>query len=127
MIIALPTADRRVSHDFYRDGLGLESFGEVAEDGLPEPLQFRLGADVSLMLIPPGGFGWVVGGRPVAERGTSECLLSMPVASPAEVDALVAKATAAGAEVVLPASERPWGVYSAAIADPDGHVWQLST
>lgn len=127
MIIALPTADRRVSHDFYRDGLGFEAFGEPAEDGVPEPLQFRLGADVSLMLIPPGGFGWVVGGRPVAERGTSECLLSVSVESAAEVDALVAKAVAAGAEVVLPASEKPWGVYSAAIADPDGHVWQLST
>jgi uncharacterized protein len=126
MIIALPTADRRVAHDFYRSAFGFEAFGdELEEDGLPEPLQFRLGADVSLMLIPTGGFGWVTGGRPTAGHGASECLLSLPVASAAEVDALVAKAVAAGAEVVLPPAEHPWG-YTAAVADPDGHVWQIA-
>jgi len=127
MIIALPTADRRTAHTFYRDGLGLEAFGEPADDGVPEPLQFRLGTDVNLMLIPSGGFGWVIGGRPVAARGTSECLLSVSVESADEVDALVAKAVAAGAEVVRPAGEQPWGAYTGAIADPDGHVWQIST
>lgn len=35
MIIALPTADRRVAHDFYQDGLGLEPVGDPAEDGAP--------------------------------------------------------------------------------------------
>jgi uncharacterized protein len=126
MIIALPIADRRVSHSFYRDGFGFEAFGEPAEDGVPEPLQFRLGSDVSLMLIPTGGFGWVTGGRPTAERGTSECLLSLPAADAAEVDALVAKAVAAGAEVVMPPAQQPWA-YTGVVADPDGHLWQIAT
>lgn len=78
------------------------------------------------MLIPTGGFGGVTGGRPTADRGTSECLLSLPVAGPAEVAALVARAVAAGAEIVLPPTRQPWG-YTAAIADPDGHGWQLTT
>lgn len=125
MIIALPTADRRVAHAFYRDGLGFEPFGEPAEDGVPEPLQFRLGSDLTLMLIPTGGFGWVTGGRPTADHGTSECLLSLPVGDSAEVDALVAKAVTAGAEIVMPPTRQPWG-YTAAIADPDGHVWQIA-
>lgn len=125
MIIALPTADRVVAHAFYRDGLGMEPFGDPAEDGVPEPLRFRLGHDLSLMLIPTGGFGWVTGGRPTADRGTSECLLSLPADGPAEVDALVAKAVAAGAEVVMPPARQPWG-YTAAITDPDGHVWQIT-
>jgi predicted lactoylglutathione lyase len=126
MIIALPIADRRVAHDFYRDGLGLEAFGGPSDDGIPEPLQFRLGTDVSLMLIPTGGFGWVTGGRPVADRGTSECLLSVSVESATEVDALVAKAAAAGAEVVVPPAAQPWG-YTAVLADLDGHLWQITT
>jgi uncharacterized protein len=121
MIIALPIADRRVSHAFYRDGLGMVAFGDPADDGVPEPLQFRLGTDLTLMLIPTGGFGWVIGGRPIAARGTHECFLTLPVA---DVDAVVATATRAGAEVVMPAAQQPWG-YTAAIADPDGHVWQI--
>ena len=37
--LSLPIADRRTSHDFYA-ALGFEAFGEIASDGLPEPLQF---------------------------------------------------------------------------------------
>lgn len=122
MIIALPIADRRVSHAFYRDALDLEAFGDPADDGVPEPLQFRLAAGVSLMLIPKGGFGWVIGdARTVASPGTSECVLTLPVP---DVDAVVARAVAAGASVVTPATRMPWG-YAATITDPDGHVVQL--
>lgn len=127
MIIALPTADRVRSHAFYQEGLGLTAFGEPADDGVPEPLQFRLGADVTLMLIPPGGFGWVTGNRPTAEPGVSECLLCLPAANDAEVAEQVARAVAAGAEVVAPPSDQPWGVTAAVVADPDGHLWQFST
>src|SRR5687767_6188896 len=35
--ISLATADRRRSLAFYRDGLGLEAFGPLADDGVPEP------------------------------------------------------------------------------------------
>ncbi len=59
--ISLATGDRSRSFAFYRDGLGLEAFGPVADDGVPEPLQLRLAPNVSLMLIPTGGFGWVAG------------------------------------------------------------------
>ena len=122
MIIALPIADRPVSHAFYRDAFDLAAFGEPADDGVPEPLQFRLPAGLTLMLIPRGGFGWVIGDRrSVASPTTSECVLTLPVP---DVDAVMAKALAAGATSVSPATQMPWG-YSATIADPDGHVWQL--
>lgn len=42
-LMCLATADRRRSLAFYRDGRGLEAFGALADDGVPEPLQFRLG------------------------------------------------------------------------------------
>jgi catechol 2,3-dioxygenase-like lactoylglutathione lyase family enzyme len=48
--ISLATTDRRRSLAFYRDGLGMEAFGPLADDGVPEPLQLRLGSNVSLML-----------------------------------------------------------------------------
>ncbi|MFC4855775.1 VOC family protein [Actinophytocola glycyrrhizae] len=121
MIIALPTADRVAAHAFYREAFGFAAFGEPADDGVPEPLQFRLGDDLTLMLIPLGGFGWTVG-RPVAERGVSEVALSISVDS---VDAAFARAVAAGADVVAEPEQKPWA-YTAAVADPDGHVWLLT-
>jgi predicted lactoylglutathione lyase len=117
--ISLPVDDRRTAHDFYA-ALGFEAFGEPASDGLPEPLQFSLGEGVSLMLIPRVGFGWVAGEHAVAERGTSECILSVD----GDVDAFLARAGAAGATIVGEPKEWVWG-YSGTFADPDGHLWMV--
>lgn len=123
-VIALPIEDRRRSLAFYTDGLGLEAVGEPADDGVPEPLQLRLGADVHLMLIPRGGFGWVTAPHETAPAGTSECQLSWTVATEAAVDAAVERARAAGAEVLAGPEARPWG-YAALFADPDAHLWMV--
>ena len=80
--ISLATDDRRRSFVFYRDGLGLEAFGPLADDGVPEPLQLRLASSVSLMLIPTGGFGWVVGEGRVAPPGANECVLAVRLRPP---------------------------------------------
>jgi uncharacterized protein len=123
--IALPTSDRPTTHRFYTEGLGLEAFGAPADDGVPEPLQLRLGAEVTLMFIPTGGFGWVTAGHETAPAGVSECLLSIDVEdSDEEVDAVLARAVAAGATVVTGAVAKPWG-YLATFADPDQHLWQV--
>lgn len=124
LVVSLPIEDRARSFRFYRDVLGLEAFGELADDGVPEPLQFALAEGVSLMLVPTGGFGWVVG-RELAPPGTSEVLLSRSLSSPAEVDDLLARAVAAGATVVAPAEAKPWG-YCAVFADPDQHAWMVA-
>jgi predicted lactoylglutathione lyase len=116
--------DRPRSFAFYRDGLGLEAFGEPADDGVPEPLQFAVNAGLNLMFIPTGGFGWVIGDREIAKPGQSECILTLGVGSPTEVDELVARAAAAGASVVTAPGQQPWR-YEGTFADPDGHLWQV--
>lgn len=60
VIISLPVADRQTSYAFYRAALGIEAFGEPADDGVPEPLQFAVNDGLTLMLIPSGGVGWVI-------------------------------------------------------------------
>ena len=125
LLVCLPVADRVRAHAFYRDGLGLEAIGEPADDGVPEPLQFVLNAGTRLMLIPTGGFGWVVGDRAVAEPGTSECVLGIAAAGKAGVDAIVGRAQSAGATVATEPAPQPWG-YAAAFTDPDGHVWTVT-
>lgn len=124
IVLSLPTADRKRSYDFYRDGLDLEPVGDLAEDGVPEPLQFVLNDGVRLMLIPTGGFGWVTAGHATAVAGTSECLLSVEVGSAAEVRDVVEKVRAAGADVVAEPHQQPWG-YVGTFADPDGHLWSV--
>jgi uncharacterized protein len=124
-LLSLPTADRVRAHGFYREALGLEAVGELADDGVPEPLVFIVNEATRLMLIPTGGFGWVAGDNAVAEPGTSECLLGITTGSDGEVDAVVGRARAAGATVTAEPGQQPWG-YAATFADPDGHLWTVT-
>ncbi|MFC8047002.1 VOC family protein [Nocardia sp. NPDC057353] len=125
LVIALPTEDRRRAVAFYRGALGIEPFGELADDGVPEPLRYRLDARTTLMLVPAGGFGWVLGDRAPATPGTNECLLGLAFPTEADVIAVVDRARAAGATVISDPAPQPWG-FTATFADPDGHVWQLT-
>jgi len=106
--------------------LQLTAVGEVADDGVPEPLQFVLNDGVRLMLIPTGGFGWVIGDHEVAPPGQSECIMNLEAATTAGVDEIVERAHQAGAEIVTAPAQQPWG-YAGAFADPDGHLWMVSS
>jgi uncharacterized protein len=126
VVVALPIADRRASYHFYRDGLGWTPEGEPTEDGIPEPLRFVLNAGMRIMLVPADGFGWVIGNREVASRGHSECVLNYEAGGDEAVEELVRRATEAGAELVTEPGRQPWG-YAGAFADPDGHVWMVTS
>jgi predicted lactoylglutathione lyase len=125
-LFALPVSDRVSAHAFYRDALGLEAVGALAEDGLPEPLLFVLNAEARLMLVPTVGVGWVIGDRDVAPPTASECVLGITVATQAEVGEMVERARLAGASLASEPAPQPWG-YAAAFADLDGHVWTVTS
>jgi predicted lactoylglutathione lyase len=46
--------------------------------------------------------------------------------SPAEVDAVLAEAEAAGATLGRAGAETSWGGYSGVFVDPDGHPWEVA-
>jgi hypothetical protein len=46
--------------------------------------------------------------------------------SPAEVDAVLAEAEAAGATIARPGAETFWGGYSGVFVDLDGHPWEIA-
>jgi catechol 2,3-dioxygenase-like lactoylglutathione lyase family enzyme len=52
--------------------------------------------------------------------------LAYNVNSPAEVDAVIEEARAAGATVGRPGEETFWGGYSGVFVDPDGHPWEVA-
>lgn len=126
VVISLPTRNRRMAYRFYCDALRLTPIGEPAEDGVPEPLQFEVNQGLRLMLIPPGGFAWVIGGKRVATPGTSECMLSIGAASTSEVDEIVQRAVKAGGSIVSEPAHEDWG-YTGSFSDPDGHIWMVES
>jgi uncharacterized protein len=129
--VCLPTADRAVAHTF-STALGFVAIGALGDDGIPEPLQFEISDGLRVMLIPVGGFGWVIGDRERCPRGAQECMVVIGLPTEAEVDALMRRAQDAGAEIVYDADDQSWGpgshvdAYAGAFADPDGHLWQVS-
>ncbi|MGK5738555.1 VOC family protein [Micromonospora sp. URMC 103] len=72
----------------------------------------KVAADAGIDDPGGGGFGGIT--------------LAQNVRSRAEVDALLADAAAAGAEVTQPARETFYGGYAGCFADPDGHVWEIA-
>ena len=52
--------------------------------------------------------------------------LAFNVRSPAEVDAVIDEARAAGARIAREGAETFWGGYSGVFVDPDGHPWEVA-
>lgn len=52
--------------------------------------------------------------------------LAHNVRSPAEVDAVIEEARAAGARISREPAGTVWGGYSGAFVDPDGHSWEVA-
>jgi len=122
LIIALPTADRPRAYAFAQ-ALGLATPGELAEDGVPEPLRVQLNEQAALMYVPTGGFGWITGDRATADPTTSECLISLQVGTATEVDEILGRVEAAGGRVASGPEQKGWG-YTGTFTDPDGHLWE---
>ncbi|WP_406830742.1 VOC family protein [Pedococcus sp. KACC 23699] len=52
--------------------------------------------------------------------------LALNVGSPAEVDAVLDEARAAGARIGRTGARTEWGGYSGVFLDPDGHPWEVA-
>ena len=59
-------------------------------------------------------------------HGWGGITLAHNVGSPADVDAVLAEAEAAGATIPRWGAETLWGGYSGAFVDPDGHPWEIA-
>lgn len=118
--VTLAVADLDRSRRFYLDGLGWR-----AELDVPgEVIMIRVGQHVMLSLWVEAEFEAEVG--PISRGpGVPPFTLAHNVASPAEVDAVLARASAAGA-VVSEAVPRSWGGYTGYFADPDGFRWEVA-
>ncbi|HZQ81609.1 MAG TPA: VOC family protein [Gaiellaceae bacterium] len=115
-LITLGVADVKRAYDFYaalgwqaawnEDIVFFQAGGQVVALWSREQLAKDSGAEDA------GGWGGIT--------------LAHNVRSPADVDAVIEEARAAGATIVREPAETFWGGYSSAFADPDGHVWEVA-
>ena len=59
-------------------------------------------------------------------RGGASMAININLPTPAEVDAAVARAGSAGADVVLAAQDTFWGARYGRVRDPFGHIWAFN-
>jgi uncharacterized protein len=116
-LITLGVADIGRARSFY------EALGWVGESPDGEVVFFQAGGMVVALwsrarvaedsrVTDSGGWGGVT--------------LAHNVRSPAEVDAVLAEAEAAGATIGRPGAPTEWGGYAGAFVDPDGHPWEVA-
>lgn len=129
-VITLAVADLDRALAFYRDALGLESRGVTGDRYLGDEtnaagavVMFELDGGTVLALYPRSELAKDAE-IPLGPARSGEFSLGRIVATRAEVDALLARAEAAGATVTAP-RDRPWGIYSGYFRDADGHLWEL--
>ena len=124
-VITIGVADLDASLRFYRDGLGFATEGIVGSEFEHGAVAFiELERGLRLALWPRDSIAHDTG-LAVGQPNATEMTLGHNVTSKAEVDAVVAKASAAGARIVKPPHDTFWGGYSAYFQDPDGHLWEV--
>lgn len=117
-VVTLGVADLRRARAFY-EALGWQS-GAAPDDDV---VFFQAGCMVLALwdrerlaedsaVADPGGWGGLT--------------LAHNVRSPAEVDAVLSEAEAAGATIGRAGAATFWGGYSGVFVDPDGHPWEVA-
>ncbi|HSJ16939.1 MAG TPA: VOC family protein [Solirubrobacterales bacterium] len=117
-LITLGVGDLERARAFY-EALGWRTGAEPGDDvvffqagGMVVALWDRAQLAEDSTVEDPGGWGGMT--------------LAYNVRSPADVDAVIDEARAAGATIGREPAETFWGGYSAVFVDPDGHPWEVA-
>jgi catechol 2,3-dioxygenase-like lactoylglutathione lyase family enzyme len=121
-LITLGVDDLERSRRFYAEGLGFPAH-YTAGEGI---LFFRT-RGTRLALYPREQLAKDISPRLLGKgSGFPGITLAHNTREKAEVDAILARAEAAGGTLIKPAAETFWGGYSGYFADPDGHLWEVA-
>jgi len=118
-LVTLGVADLGRAVEFYA-ALGWGPGNDVGEQGVAF---FQSGG----MVVALWGREELADDSTVADTGGwGGVTLAHLVASPADVDAVLAEAETAGASIGRPGAETFWGGYSGIFVDLDGHPWEVA-
>lgn len=129
--VTLGVDDLERSLRFYREVLGLSSPGiigteNVGDETNPGGAAAMFTQDNGLVLSLYGRADLAKdAGLPIDRVAGSPMSIGWFVDGREEVDAVLDRASRAGATYVRAALERPWGIYAGYFADPDGHLWEV--
>jgi catechol 2,3-dioxygenase-like lactoylglutathione lyase family enzyme len=119
--LTLGVRDREAARHFYVDGLGWQPVLEVPGD----VVFIQAGHALLLCLWSVDDLAAEAGEDVGFGHNAPTISLGHNVATPGEVYATLDAAVAAGAELVAPARQQPWGGVSGYFADPDGYRWEV--
>jgi predicted lactoylglutathione lyase len=117
-LITLGVSDPKRSRAYY------EALGWVIEEDLGQTLFFDMNG-MKFGCFHLEGLAKETG-RTVEDLKTGAMTLAQNFNSDDEVDAMFARAVAAGASPVTQPFKTDWGGYSSYVADPDGHLWEFA-
>jgi catechol 2,3-dioxygenase-like lactoylglutathione lyase family enzyme len=116
-LVTLGVADLGRAQDFY------ERLGWTPTGSPPEVVFFQAGGIVVALWDRAA----LAADSTVADKGGwGGVTLAHNVGSPADVDAVIEDARAAGARIGREPAETFWGGYSGVFVDPDGHPWEVA-
>lgn len=122
-MIGIFTADLSKMVTFYRDVMGFATdwdgngpYAEFKNDGVRFSMYDRSQLPGLLVQDPT---------YPAGLNGTFEIAIDLPTS--ADVDREFARAIAAGARVVYPPRDEPWGMRSSMIMDPEGNLIEIGS
>ena len=119
--LTLVVRDLSRSRAFYIDSLGWP----VELEAPNEVVMVRIGEKVVLSMWQESAAADELG--PISRAdGAPPFTLAHNVATPGDVDLVMAEAKAAGATVLAEPVSREWGGYSGYFADPDGFRWEIA-
>jgi catechol 2,3-dioxygenase-like lactoylglutathione lyase family enzyme len=117
-LVTLGVADLARSRDFY-EALGWQTGAAPADD----VVFFQAGG----MIVALWGRDQLAEDSGVEDSGGwGGITLAYNARSPEEVDAVIAEADRAGAQIPRYGANTFWGGYSAVFVDPDGHPWEVA-
>jgi uncharacterized glyoxalase superfamily protein PhnB len=124
-VVTLAVADLEQSLVFYRDGLGLPTEGVVGREFEHGAVAFfRLSGGLILAIWAQDDVAHDTG-LPNTGVSSTAVTIGHNVARREEVDAVMAEARRAGADIVADARDTFYGGYAGYFRDPDGHVWEI--
>lgn len=110
---------------FYRDGLGLPTKGIIGTEFEHGAVAFfQLQPGLKLALWPRASIAHDTG-LPLTPISPTSHTLAHNVMSIEKVDAIMARAAHAGAEVIKPAQRTFYGGYAGYFKDTEGHLWEI--
>jgi PhnB protein len=110
--------------EFYKTAFGATEVQLMPADNVPGKLMHAEIALFGGVMMMSDVFDEFEGGTksPPALGGTTFNMI-VSLDAPADVDAVMAKAEAAGATITMPAEDTFWGARFGMVRDPFGHMW----